>query len=232
MLRRCVLLLALSSLVACGSLETVTPTVQPTTAYQVDTVATAREPLPSIAADDSRSIGDPNAPVTIIEYSDFQCPFCYRYVTTTFPQLKQEYIDTGKVRYVFRNFIAATSHTSAPAAAIASLCAANQGTFWSFHDRLFAEPSTWSADVKQTPAILESYALDLGLNVEQFQTCVASTEIAQQLDDENAEARRLGAIGTPAFFVNDKFISGAQSFNAFKAFIENELAAKARGQDE
>ncbi|HYF64147.1 MAG TPA: thioredoxin domain-containing protein, partial [Herpetosiphonaceae bacterium] len=164
-------------------------------------------------------IGDPDAPVTIIEYSDFQCPYCLRHAMMTFPDLKANYIDTGKVRYVFRNFIAVPEHYSAPAAAVAGMCAAEQDKFWPLHDELFYRSNEWSADPAAAPAALLGLAEGLGLDGAQFKECQNDPSVAAQAEAESQQARSLGVDGTPGFFVGQYYISGAARLATFEQAI-------------
>lgn len=227
------MLIALLLLSACGSLDSAVPTPTAGTIYELEPAGasadqasqqTAQVALPVIPADDSRSLGDPNAPVTIIEYSDFQCPFCQRHIVETFPLIKANYIDTGKVRYVFRNFIAVPQHTVAPAAAVASLCAAEQQQFWPMHERLFKQPDQWYILPDRANAMFADYAIDLGLDTGAFARCLQRPELPQQVASETQAAFELGLRGTPGFFVGRQFINGAQSYPVFASAIDLALA--------
>lgn len=231
MFRRIALALALLVLAACGTLEQQRPTQQPT--IELATVAPApasaaadtpefprlRQPLDAIPADDPRALGDPDAPVTIVEFSDFQCPYCLRHAMTTFSQLKTSYIDTGKVRYVFRNFIAVPTHYAAPAAAVAGMCAAEQDKFWPLHDEMFYKLDDWSADPDAAPAALLGLAEGLGLDGAQFKECQNDPAVAAQAEAESQLATSLGVDGTPGFFVGQYYISGAARLDTFERAI-------------
>lgn len=213
--------LLLGLLAGCGSLQqaasTTHPTlVRPTQAPRFPRVSAA---LPTIPGDDPRALGDPNAPVTIIEYSDFQCPFCQRHASQVFPELKARYIDTGKVRYVFRNYIAAQQHLAAPAAAVASLCAAQQDQFWPFHDKLFLSVEEWSFNPNTAPASFTSYANTLGMDEQTFNACQTDPATSAQAQAEVQTAVELGMNGTPGFLVGPYFVSGAQPLAIFDQAI-------------
>ena len=212
---------------ACGSLQPTQPTLQPTInvqrptlAPQTSSIPEAQAPLPIIAADDPRAKGDPDAPVTIIEYSDFECPFCQRHVLTVYPQLVSQHVDAGNVRYVFRNYIAVPSHYSAPAAAVASLCAAQQDQFWPMHDLLFERVGDWNSNPAEAPEVLAQYAAELGLDADAFVECQADPAVATQVQRETEEALALGSQGTPSFFVNQYYVYGAQPIGAFNRAIQ------------
>ncbi len=178
---------------------------------------------PAAASDDVRSKGSPDAPVTIVEYSDYECPFCARWVEQTYPELLQEYIDTGKVRLVFRDFPLDSIHPNATPAAIASRCAAEQGSFWEMHDRLFAGQSQW-ASAADANAVFVSYAGELGLDSEAFAACLTSGQFDDDIADDLLAGQMAGITGTPSFLINGTLLVGAQPISAFRQAIETALA--------
>jgi protein-disulfide isomerase len=157
--------------------------------------------------------GSDGAKVTIVEFSDFQCPFCAR-VAPTLERIEQEFGDD--VRIVFKH-LPLRMHSKAPAAHAAAEAAHRQGKFWEMHDRIFENQGEMS------PEKYEEYAREMGLDLERFKTDVASTEVKKKIDDDTAEASRVGVTGTPGFFINGRFLSGAQPFEAFKTLIDAEL---------
>jgi protein-disulfide isomerase len=167
----------------------------------------------SINTQGSPSKGNPNARLAIVEFSDFQCPFCQR-VGPTLQQIEKEYGD--QVRIVFKH-LPLEMHPKAPAAHAAAEAAHRQGKFWEMHDLIFANQASMS------PERYLDYAKQLGLDLERFQKDVASAEVKARLDADTQEAAKLGVTGTPSFFVNGRFLSGAQPFPAFKALIDQEL---------
>ncbi len=162
----------------------------------------------------SYAMGPATAPVTIIEFSEFQCPFCKR-VGPTLDQIKKEYGD--KVRIVFKHN-PLSFHKDAPYAAKASLAAGKQGKFWEMHDKLFEN----QRQIKEDD--IKGYAKEIGLDMAQFEKDVASDEIAKMVADDQALAGKVGARGTPNFFINGEQLSGAQPFDRFKAVIDKQLA--------
>jgi protein-disulfide isomerase len=158
--------------------------------------------------------GPADAPVTIVEFSDYQCPFCRR-VEPTVKQVLERYGD--RVRFVYRHFPLDRIHPQARGAAEAAACADDQERFWEFHDRLFADGS--QLDAKS----LESYAGELGLDVPRFQKCVAEGRFRDLVERDAAEGRRAGVSGTPAFFINGVKLSGAQPLDQFVEVIDQEL---------
>jgi protein-disulfide isomerase len=165
-------------------------------------------------AENEPSAGPANAPVQIVMYSDFQCPFCAR-VGPTLNKVQQRYGD--RVRVVFRDFPLNSIHPRATAAAVAARCAHEQGRFWAYHDRLFA-----SANRLEDRDFTE-YATDLGLDVPRFTACVQDNRPAATVTGSVKSGERLGVSATPAFFINGRFLPGAQPFEAFQRVIEDEL---------
>ena len=174
-----------------------------------------REQL-QVAADEPAS-GPAGAPVEIVMYSDFQCPFCAK-VGGTIARLKQQYGE--RLRVVFRDFPLSSIHAQAEQAAVAARCAHEQGRFWEFHDRIFAQPR----DV--TPARLEEHAAQVGLDPERFAACRANPRTQTIVSDNRASGERLGITGTPAFFINGRFVTGAQPDEVFQRVIDEELQAR------
>jgi protein-disulfide isomerase len=156
--------------------------------------------------------GGDDAKAVIVEFSDFQCPFCAR-VSPTMERIQEEYGD--EVRIVFKH-LPLRMHSKAPAAHAAAEAAHRQGKFWEMHDRIFANQSSMS------PEKYAEYAGEIGLDVERFEKDVASADVKKKVDGDAAEAGRLGVTGTPAFFVNGRFLAGAKPFESFKALIDAE----------
>lgn len=174
-------------------------------------------PRVPVAIGDDPVKGPAAAPVTIVEFSDFQCPFCSR-VNPALKQVEDTYGD--KVRFVFRNFPLLQIHPQAAKAAEAASCAADQGKFWEMHDRLFANQQKLAVeDLKQ-------YATELGLKTAEFTQCLDSGKKEAEWKKDMEEGSSYGLTGTPAFFINGRLISGAQPFEAFKQIIDEELEMK------
>jgi protein-disulfide isomerase len=167
----------------------------------------------SVNTKGSPAKGPENAEVTVVEFSDFQCPFCSR-VTPTLDQIQKEYGD--QVRIVFKH-LPLQMHTKAPAAHAAAEAAHRQDKFWEMHDAIFANQREMS------PEKYVEYAAEIGLDVEQFKRDVAAAEVKQKVDADAREAAALGVSGTPGFFINGKFLSGARPFDSFKEVIDGEL---------
>ncbi len=167
----------------------------------------------AIAANDP-SEGAKDAKVTVVEFSDFQCPFCSR-GAATIKQVHEAYGD--KVRIVFRHFPLAMHNRATPAAEAAD-CANEQGKFWEYHDKLFGNQQAMTDDD------FTKHATDLGLDVAKFKECFSAGKFKADVQKDMADGSKYGVTGTPAFFVNGRFVSGAQPFESFKAMIDEELA--------
>jgi len=154
--------------------------------------------------------GSEDAVVTIVEWSDFQCPFCNR-VAPTLAQIEKEYGD--QVRLVFKH-MPLSIHAQAPQAPAASEAAHRQGQFWDMHDRIFQNQRDLSADT------LARYAREIGLDMGRFEEDIASAEVQKRIEDDMKQASKLGVTGTPSFFINGRYLSGAQPFPNFKRLID------------
>lgn len=176
-----------------------------------------------IGIDDDPQLGDPGAKVTIIEFGDFQCPYCRQFWKETYPRLKKEYIDTGKVRLVFRDFPQEV-HPEAMVTAIAAECAADQGKYYEFHDKVFREQDRRGRDVVRYRADdLRRWAAEIQLDADAFNQCVDSQRHKEEVANDYADGAAVGINGTPIFFVNGRVLAGAHPFASFQKVIEEEL---------
>ena len=190
-----------------------------------------RPPAPRFEPQDISYAGAPvmgkaDAPVTLIEYSDYQCPFCKRHYLNTMPSLKENYIDTGKVKFIMREFPLTSIHPRATAASMAALCAKDQGKYWEMHNILFDNQKALSDDD------IKSYGETIGLAVDTFAACMDSAKYQAQVDSDLKEGQGMGIRGTPSFAVGltsptdsdtvkvTKVIRGAQGHDAFAKEIE------------
>jgi protein-disulfide isomerase len=160
-------------------------------------------------------LGNTKAPVTIVEFSDFQCPFCQR-VSPTLKQVQAAYGD--KVRIVWKDFPLTQIHPEAFKAGEAAHCAGEQGKFWEYHDRLFANQQALQADS------LKKYAADLGLDGAKFNACVDASKYGDRVREGVAQGSRLGVNSTPTLYVNGRMLSGAQPYETISAVIDEELS--------
>jgi protein-disulfide isomerase len=175
--------------------------------------------------------GDQNAKVTLVEFTDYQCPFCSRHFRDTMPKIVDEYVNTGKVKYVLREFPLESIHPLAFKASEAAVCAGDQGKYWEMHDRLFGNQNALAA------AQLPSHAEPVGVDAAKFKSCLDSGKFTAKVRKDLGDAQKAGATGTPTFFIgltdpksNEvkavRKIVGAQTFAAFKDAIDTLLAAK------
>lgn len=182
-----------------------------------------------VSADDDPVLGDNNAPVTIIEFSDYQCPFCRKFWQDSLPSIQREYIDTGKVKFVYRDY-PLNFHQMAIPAARAANCAREKGgdeAYYKMHDKIFEEQNILDggsvrSTVQFTNEDMKKWAKDIGYNID---SCLDSDKYADEVQKDFTEGGNAGVQGTPAFFINGKFLSGAQPYSAFKQVIDAELAA-------
>lgn len=153
-----------------------------------------------VSVDDDPVVGDASAPVTIIEFSDFQCPYCAVFATQTFPQLKQEYIDTGKVKLVYRDLpLTQIGHRNAPKAAEAAECAAEQNKFLEYHDQVFEKQADWST-ADDPSSLFKDYANELGLD-DEFAACLDGGRRTEEVQKDFADGAQAGINGTPSFLI-------------------------------
>ncbi len=184
-------------------------------------------------AADPRGLGDPNAPLVIIEYSDYECPACASFVRDTKPQLIAEYIETGKVYYIYRD----NPLPQHPAGRIASSyahCAAQQGQFWPMHQRLFQGyiDGEWGGNPSASERVFRRYSDELGLNPGALQECVRDPATEQAIETDIEEARNRGLRGTPAYILRwpggperGDVLTGAQSFGTWRYLLDERLSA-------
>ena len=163
------------------------------------------------------AIGPEDAPITIVEFSDYQCPYCQRWHQQVYEPLLAAY--PGKIRFVYRHFPLTSIHPDAFDAAQAAMCAGEQDAYWTYHELLFNGRSLGSS-------IYTQYAQDLGLNVEKFNTCLAEEKYKAKIDADLDFAVNLGIRSTPTFFINGLAIVGAQPLDVFKQVIDKELAGE------
>ena len=242
---------------ACGSDETVTSTTAAPTTTVLDCVAAGTcsdvsdntqatgttapaeavgtyNGLPVGFTDDGYPyLGDPEAPVSLVEFSDYLCPFCSRHATQTNPQLIEQYAASGQVRFVFWDYPLADLHPTAPSGHAAALCIAEQGAalFWAMHDELFAGQSQW-ASLSDNSDYLAGVAEQIGADLDAYQACLDSGRTVSVVDQRVAQARQLGFSGTPGFHIVDNRtdeiveVVGAQPVDTFVAAIDAVIAGE------
>ena len=178
---------------------------------------TTEIPRVTVSTDGDPFIGPDKAPVTIVEFSDYQCPYCQVWHQQTFDQLMANY--PGQIRFVYRDLPLPGHPESLPAAEAAS-CAGEQGAYWQFHDSLF------SGQYDLGRSAYEQYAANLGLDTAAFTACLDDHRYQAEVKADAADAAKLGLNGTPSFVINGRILIGARPFEDFKTIIDEELAGK------
>ena len=182
-------------------------------------------------ADDDAFLGPADAPVTIIEFADFQCPFCKRFRDETLDQILQTY--EGRVRFVYRDFPLTSIHQWAQTAAEASECADEQDMFWPYHDLMLANQTALNQQLQVdglsgVVGTFKSYAGQLGLDTAAFNDCLDSGKYRQEVQKDYTDGIAAGVTGTPGFFINGLEVKGAQPFAAFQSAIDTALQQAGR----
>lgn len=185
-----------------------------------------------LGKDNLPALGNSDAKVKIVEFSDFQCPFCERFYNENFAQLKKDYIDTGKVQFVFRHYPLKEIHPNAQKAAEAAQCANEQGNFWDYHDMLFTKLSDWSSiDGASALEKYVEYANSIGLNGEELRNCVSTDEMADVINNDLEAGKKAGVNGTPTTYINGQLVSsggqsaGALPYTELKKLIDEALSS-------
>ena len=170
---------------------------------------------------DAPFLGDEDAPVTIVEYSDFQCPFCAKFFNESLPRVIAEYVHTGKARFVYKDFPLSSIHPQAQKAAEAARCVRDQlgnNEYWRMHDRIFDGQDLLGV------SSFKQWAREIGVNGSEFDGCLDSDKYASAVATDIEEGIALGVTGTPTFFINGTRIVGAVPYEQIRAVIEQELA--------
>ncbi len=204
----------------------------------------AQEPAPSptvppsppseveVSIEGSLFLGSENAPVVVVEFTDYECPYCARHFRETLPRIRADYVETGKVKYILKDF-PLSFHMQAKPAAIAARCAGAQEKYWEMHDRLFAQQRNLGTQ------LFQQLAQELGLNLQTFSQCLNSGTFDAQIDADIASARQIGVAGTPSFVIgkptaagtaSGTLVRGAVPFERFQRIIESFLHPSTRGQ--
>ncbi|EFO81234.1 DSBA oxidoreductase [Oscillochloris trichoides DG-6] len=235
------IILAALALVGCGTPAPPAPTVsaveqrqtsaalseRPTLAPVPTTPPPTPRPFPQVlatSADDPRAMGDPNAPVTIYEFTDYECPFCKQFYAETRAQLITEYVETGKVRLVARDF-PLEIHASAMLAAVAGHCAAAQQNFWPMYETLFETHQVeWGGVPKRDRETLIDLATQIGIEPVAFTACLDDPATEQAVQAEMQAAMQLGINSTPNFMVNGTLLRGSLPIGSFRQLIDSLLA--------
>jgi protein-disulfide isomerase len=193
------------------------PVQQPAQAQQ-QPAGPAPQPEPlNVAVRDLNTIGRPDAPITVVEYSDFDCGYCRKFYDTTFKQIMAEYVNKGLVRISYKHYPFLTE-ASMPKAVIAE-CAAEQGKFWQMHDAMFSG-AVASADEATMRAAGAELAKQLGMDIPAFNKCLDDDAVKLRINTDAQEAQQAGVRGTPSFLINGKLLVGAQPFEQFRLALE------------
>jgi len=176
---------------------------------------------------EARAKGNPNAPVTVVELSDFQCPWCRRFTVETLPALEREYIAPGKVRLVFINFPLAEIHRNAVAAHEVAMCAARQDRFWPMHDILFRRQEDWAPLDEPGPALV-AYADSIGADRDQLRRCLESGATRTEVETDARSAFRTGANSTPSFLIEGGLLAGQHGIEVWRPILDSILRARER----
>jgi protein-disulfide isomerase len=173
----------------------------------------------------ARMKGSATAPVTVYEMADFQCPVCKTFVTSVWPTLEKEYVETGKVRWIFINFPLPSIHANAVAAAEFATCAAKDGKFWPTHDMLYSTQDSWEK-LKDPVPFFQSRMPSLGLKADAMNSCLTSGGAAAMVRDDAAGAERSGANATPSFYIEGGMISGLYPLAVYQRILDSVYKAK------
>jgi protein-disulfide isomerase len=173
-------------------------------------------------------IGNPNAPVQVIEFGDFECPGCGSFANVTEPDVRTRLVNTGIVALRFFDF-PLSQHKNSWTAHTAASCAADQGKFWEMHDRIYAGQNEWNGETTSNPVkVFKQYATELGLDVKKWEDCLAAQPHTGRIKANAAEGTRRQITGTPTFIIGDKMLpsgSGPPSYDQFKGYVDQALAA-------
>lgn len=187
------------------------------------------QPTPTLSgdfSDDDPFMGDEEASVTIVEFSDFQCPYCRKFYNEALPQIKEKYIETGKIKFVYRDF-PLNFHSGAFPSALASECARDQGgdeIYFAMHDKIFdGQNALGSGTVEISDESLISYAEELDLDMDEFNECFEEERYKEEIYQDLSVGQSAGITGTPGFILDGQIISGAQPFSVFESAIEKAL---------
>ncbi len=193
------------------------------------TTTTTIQQRVQVSVDDDPFLGSNDAPLTVIEFSDFQCPFCRSAYQSVITNLKKDYVETGKIKFVYRDF-PLSFHPMSEKSAEAANCANGQGKFWEMHDKIFGEQAKLGTGTVQYNATdLKNWASDIGLDMTAFNSCLDSGKYSQEVQKDINDGGRAGVQGTPTFFIgnsNNGFvvIPGAVPYAAFRQVVEQEIA--------
>lgn len=193
-----------------------------------DNTKVKEEIIVGVDEDDDPVMGDVNAPILMVEFSDYQCPFCRKFYNETLPSIKKNYIDTGLVRFAYRDLpLVGLGHSDATPAANAAECARKQEgdeMYFAFHDKIFEGQNLLGAGtVTISEENLYAYAEELGLDMDEFTSCQENQDFYEEIQADTAVARSIGINGTPGFVINGRVVTGAYPYETFERLFEQLL---------
>ena len=175
-----------------------------------------------VSVDGAPTMGDTQeAKVIIVEFADYQCPFCKKYFDESFSKIRDSFVSTNKVIYAFRDY-PLTNHPQALLASNAANCANDQGKFWEMHDLLFGRQDQWNFK-DNAKTVITGFASELKLDIEKFNQCLDTQKYLIKIQKHIADGLKYGVTGTPTFFINNKKVLGAQTFETFSSIINGEI---------
>lgn len=198
-----------------------TEAITPTKTEVTPTASPSASPTQAPKLDASKFIlGDPNTIQSIVAYYDFECVYCSDFVKDVLPQLVQEYVDTGKVKIIFKNY-PLTNHTAASVAHNAAMCSSVKGDFWDFHEILFSKQKEWAGKPEQeVKTLMKSYFQSTGVKDSNYDACVDSNQYGTYVENDKNEGRSQGVTGAPTFIIGDKTLVGYQPIESFRAILD------------
>jgi protein-disulfide isomerase len=224
------ILAAVPPLAACGASNGASTSGESASAI----VSASHDSLPAVGdtaaerrADHARIQGKDDAPLWIVEVSDFQCPYCRAWHEETYPQVVKEFVETGKARLAYINF-PIPGHKNAWPAAEAAMCAAVQGHFWPMHDALFQTQRQWES-LQDPGTLFDSLATSAGVDIGQYHDCISKHELRPLIQADIDRAKESGVNATPTFIIGDQSVSGAQPIQVFRQIIGEQLKKSGQG---
>lgn len=192
------------------------------------TVQTIAPPPPGGAKAEGYVLGNPAAPVHILEFADFECPSCARFSILSEGDVRKRIVDAGLASFTFYDF-PLSMHKNTMAAHNAAACAGEQGKFWEMHDRIFNEQDRWNTEATDDPSsLMHDYAQSVGVSIGQWDTCYKTRKYQYKIDANQAEGTRRNVNSTPSFIIGDKLFAGALSYDEFKKYVDEAVAAQGK----
>jgi protein-disulfide isomerase len=215
----------LGAILVIGALSIVYMTTRKSEPIAAQTIA---PPPPGGAKAQGYVLGNPSAPVHILEFADFECPSCARFSILTEADVRKQIIDAGLASFTFYDF-PLPQHKNSLVAHNSASCAGEQGKFWEMHDKLFNEQDRWNTEATDDPqSLMKQYAQGLGLSMDNWESCMASRKYQYRIDANQAEGARRNVNSTPTFIIGDKLFAGSLSYDEFKKYVDEAVAAQGK----